>query len=134
MRVAVTLLAGALLLLGTLRGDDDAFPFGPFSMYSSARNLDEPVGDTRLYGIDQAGEELLLLQSLTGLRRAEIEGQLPRFTADPSLLALVAKAYERRNPEEPPLRQVQILVRWNELRDGQPTGRTWDEVVTTWRR
>ena len=133
-RALVTVLGLMLLVLGSAWGSDDHFPFGPFLMYADARGADEPIGDTHTYGVDTTGARLLLDQSLTGLRRAEIEGQLGRFTRSPSLLRHIADAYARRNPQAPPLRRVSVVVRWHELRDGALTGESSVEVISSWRR
>ena len=37
-----------LLLAGTVWGDDDAFPFGPFRMYSTRNDPNAPVISTRV--------------------------------------------------------------------------------------
>jgi hypothetical protein len=134
VRTLVTVAVAGLLLLGSGWGSDDHFPFGPLLMYAEARGLDEPIADTQAFGVDTAGARLRLDQSLTGLRRAEIEGQLARFVEAPSLLRFVAEAYARRNPSAPPLRRVTIIITWHEMRNGVVTGASSDERVTTWRR
>jgi hypothetical protein len=133
-RIAVTVLACALLLIGSLWGDDDEFPFGPFRMYASVPDVNAPARDTRLEAIDGAGATVLLTERNTGIRRAEIEGQMDRFLGDPALLRVVAAAYAKRNRQAPELRQVRIVIRWHDIRDGVPTGAWHDEVVTTWTR
>jgi hypothetical protein len=134
IRVVATLVVAALLLVGTLWGQDDDFPFGPFRMYSTTAKLNAPAPDTRVEATDATGAVVLLTQQNTGIRRAEIEGQEPRFTADPALLKVVSDAYAKRNPKAPQVEQVRIVIRWYELRDGLPTGAWRDEVVTTWTR
>lgn len=129
---AVTVVVG--VVVSNQWGSDDDFPFAPFKMYATSRALDEPVGDTQILGLDDAGRKLPLTQAATGIRRAEIEGQLPRFVDDPDLLALVADAYAARNPGLPALSGVSIVVEWNELDDGVVTGSSWIEEVVTWRR
>lgn len=133
-RIAVTLLAGALLLAGSIWGDDDDFPFGPFRMYSTVPDVNAPARDTRVEATDGAGATVLLTERNTGIRRAEIEGQLDRFRRDPGLLGVLATAYAKRNRQAPELRQVRIVIRWHDIRDGAPTGGWHDEVVTTWAR
>jgi hypothetical protein len=131
-RVGVTLLAGALLLAGSIWGDDDEFPFGPFRMYASVPDLDAPARDTRVEATDAAGATVLLTEKNTGIRRAEVEGQMDRFRRDPALLSVVATAYARRHQRAAALSQVRIVVRWHDMKDGRPTGAWHDEVVTTW--
>lgn len=130
--MAVTLVAAALLVAGTVWGEDDHFPFGPFKMYASAVDPDAPVIDTRVEAVDLAGGTVLITPGNTGIRRAEFEGQLGRFAGDPGLLAAVVDGYARRNPEAPALREVRVVSRWHEIRDFRPTGVWRDEVVAAW--
>jgi hypothetical protein len=132
LRVGFTVLIAALLLAGTLIGSDDDFPFGPFRMYATTDQPDGTVADTRVEGVDSRGTEILLTENNTGIRRAEIEGQLDRFAADPSLLHTVADAYAERNPKAPPIVRIAVVVRWHELRGGAPTGGYHDETRAVW--
>jgi hypothetical protein len=134
LRVIATLTGGAVLLAGTVVGTDDDFPFGPFRVYATAEHLDAPVADTRVDAVDTAGHRRTLTQTDTGIRRAEIEGQLDRFATQPALLSTVARAYERRNPGAAPLAAITVVVRWHEVRDGRSTGRYHDETRVVWRR
>jgi hypothetical protein len=131
-RILVTLLGAALLLAGTLWGQDDDFPFGPFRMYASSNPPDDPAPDTRVEGVDAAGRTVALGQDNTGIRRAEIEGQQGRYAADPSLLREVADAYADRHPDAPALVEVRIVIRWHDIKGGRPTGRSSDETVVRW--
>ena len=132
-RLLVTVVAAGLLIAGSLWGEDDHFPFGPFKMYASAVDPDAPAEDTRVEGVDGTGAVVLITPENTGIRRAEFEGQLGRFREDPALLSTVADAYASRNPTAPPLQEVRIVVRWHEVRDFEVTGNWTDEVVATWR-
>ncbi|MGH3682035.1 MAG: hypothetical protein ACRDT2_17505 [Natronosporangium sp.] len=134
VRLAVTAVAAGLLLAGTVWGEDDHFPFGPFKMYASAVDPDAPAEDTRLEATDAAGQTVLLTPANTGFRRAEFEGQLGRFEQQPELLATVLDAYQRRNPAAPHPVEVRLVVRWHEVRDFEVTGAWHDEVLATWRR
>jgi hypothetical protein len=117
-----------LLLAGTLIGQDDDFPFGPFRMYATTDKIDAPVRSTRLEAVTVDGRQLVLGDSDTGLRRAEIEGQLPRFRRQPSLLDAIGAAYARRHPDGPKLARIDIVIRQLALRDGRPTGASHDTV------
>jgi hypothetical protein len=132
LRLPVTLVGAVLVLAGTLWGDDDHFPFGPFKMYASAVDPDAPAEDTRVEATDGSGAVVLVTPENTGIRRAEFEGQLGRFREQPALLRTVADAYERRNPDAPPLRELRLVIRWHEVRDFEVTGRWDEEVVATW--
>ena len=132
-RVLITLIGAGLLLAGTLWGQDDHFPFGPFRMYSTAPGPDEDAPDTRVEAVAADGAVVPLTERNSGVRRAEIEGQQQRYAADPDLLREVADAYAARNPGAPPLVEVRIVVRWHGVRDSRPTGESTDEVVVRWR-
>ncbi|SCG43986.1 hypothetical protein [Micromonospora inositola] len=132
VRLGVTALGLALLLVGTVRGTDDDFPFGPFRMYSTSDPPDAPAPDTRVEGVDRTGAVVELGQDATGIRRAEIEGQQGRYVADPALLRQVADAYAERHPAAPALVEMRIVIRWYGIRDGRPTGRWTDETAVRW--
>lgn len=128
-RLASVAVVLALLLAGTVWGDDDAFPFGPFRMYSTRNDPNTPVISTRAVGITAAGEEVRLSGGQVGLRRAEFEGQIQRLREEPELLGLLADAFAEANPSAPELVAVQMVHRKFELSDGQPTGGYTDTVV-----
>jgi hypothetical protein len=133
IRVVVALAGAALLLVGTLVGQDDDFPFGPFRMYATADKLNAPVHDTRLRAVDASGRHLQLTDTQTGFRRAELEGQLPRIQRHPELLGAIATAYHRRQPDAPRLVRIDVVVRLLALRDGRPTGAYTERTEATWR-
>ncbi len=128
-RLASVLVVLALLLAGTVWGDDDAFPFGPFRMYSTRNDPNTPVISTRAVGVTAAGEEVRLSGGQVGLRRAEFEGQINRLREQPELLGLLADAFADAHPAAPELVAVQVLHRRYELSDGRPTGDYTDTVV-----
>ena len=129
--LAATVVFG-LLLLGTWRGDDDHFPFGPFRMYASTQALDAPTSWLLLEADAADGNHIELGESDSGLRRAELEGQAGQLSADPSRLAAVAAAYHHRHATAPALVAVQLVQRSQPMRDGQPVGATTDAVIARW--
>ncbi|MBM0232622.1 hypothetical protein JNW91_12570 [Micromonospora sp. STR1_7] len=131
-RLGATALGLVLLLVGTLWGSDDDFPFGPFRMYSTSNPPNAPAPDTRVEGVNTSGAVIDLDQNATGIRRAEIEGQQARYAADPTLLTEVADAYAERHPDADPLVEVRIVIRWHDIRAGRPTGQHTDETVVRW--
>lgn len=132
IRLLAAAVVLALTLVGTVWGQDTAFPVGPFRMYATRDGLDAPVSSTRVDGVNLAGTRVAIDDSETGLRRAEIEGQIRRLIADPSLLGLIADAYARRNPSKPPLSRMEVVVRRYELRDGARTGDYTETVLAAW--
>jgi len=128
-RLAATLIVLAVVLAGTLWGDDDEFPFGPFRMYSTRADPNAPVVSTRTVGVTADGEEVRLSGGEVGLRRAEFEGQLDRIEARPELLGLLADAFAETHPSAPDLVAVQVVQRRFELEDGRQTGDYADHVL-----
>jgi hypothetical protein len=131
-RVVITALGSMMLLAGTFWGQDDAFPFGPFRMYSTAPDPDKAAPDTRVEGVDTTGRTVVLTEGNSGFRRAEIEGRQHQYVDDPAQLRQVAQAYAARNPGAPPLREIRIVVRWWGIADARPTGTSTDQVVVRW--
>lgn len=133
-RTAVTLFFAALLLAGTFVGQDGDFPFGPFRMYATRDDPNGTVLSTRVEAVDATGRTFVVSDRATGLRRAEIEGQTPRFTADPSLLAAISLAHDRLRPNESEYVTVRIVQARYQLRDSRPSGQVTDTVVASWSR
>ena len=134
VRVAVTVALAAVTVAGTLVGQDDDFPFGPFRMYSTRDDPDGVVRGARVEAVDATGRVLVVPDSATGLRRAEIEGMADRFVRDPSLLAQVSRAHDRLHPDEPSYDVVRVVVSEVRLRDSRPVGVPRDEVLVSWTR
>jgi hypothetical protein len=132
-RLAATLIAGVLLLVGTLWGADDHFPFGPFLMYAGVNPPNEPAPDPRIEGTTAEGVVIQLGEKQTGLRRAEVEGQQQSFIDDHSRLREVVDAYDRRNPDGPRLAEIRYVMRKHEIKTSRPTGKWQDEVLAAWR-
>ena len=128
-RLVVTAAVFAVVMTGTVWGNDSDFPFGPFRMYSTRADPNAPVVSTRVVGLTEAGQEVRLSGGEVGLRRAEFEGQLPRMREHPELLGLLAETYAERHPDAEPLVEVHVVQRRFELVDGQRTGEYSDTVV-----
>ena len=133
-RLLVTAVVFGLLLTGTAIGQDDAFPFGPFRMYATRDDPDGHVLSTRVEAVDVTGRVLVVPDTATGLRRAEIEGQVARFRAEPGLLALLSDAHDRLHPDEPAYDEVRVVERRYRLHDSRPTGDATEQVVARWHR
>lgn len=134
VRLGVTGLVLGLLVAGTVVGSDDHFPFGPFSMYSSAHDPNAGVVSNTVEAVLDDGRVVAVSDGDTGMRRAEVEGQLPRFIEDPQVLEQLAVAHERRSPDAPRYAAVRVVRRSYQLRDGRPVGAVTEEVVAEWVR
>ena len=133
-RAVRLVVAGAVLVviaIGSAWGTDADFPFGPWKMYSTRADPDQPVISTRVVGLTAAGAEVKLSGGQVGLRRAEFEGQLPRIESDPGLLELLADSYAESSPDAPEFEAVAVIQRRYELRDGLQTGDYTDQVIVT---
>ena len=130
--MAVTALLVLLVLAGTFVGQDDDFPFGPFRMYATRDDPDGEVRSARVEAVDRAGRVRTVDERSTGLKRAEVEGQTPRFLAESETLGLLAEAHARLRPDESPLVEVRVVERSHVLRDSRPTGEQSERVVARW--
>lgn len=132
VRLVAVAVVLALATVGTVWGQDSAFPMGPFRMYATRSEPDGPVSSTRVDGVTPAGVRVPISDAETGLRRAEIEGQTQRLIDDPRLLELVAESFARRNPDRVPLTRIEIVVRRYDLRAGVRTGGYTDTLLAVW--
>jgi hypothetical protein len=133
VRLAATAVVAALLLLGTFKGDDDHFPFGPFRMYSTTNELDGTVNAIKFKARTATGEEIEPRSQDFGLRPAEINGQVGLIRRDPSLLAHLADTYEEVHPDREPLVELELWYGLHQLRNGQPVSYS-EEEVASWAR
>jgi len=127
-------VGAALLLTGTLVGQDDHFPFGPFRMYATRDAPDGMVRSLRVEAVDATGRVLVVPDSATGLRRAEIEGQGSRLVADPDLLGEVSRAHDRLHPAQPAYEVVRVVATDTVLHDSRPSEVRSEQVLATWSR
>ena len=133
-RTAVALALAALVLAGTAVGQDDDFPFGPFRMYSTRDDPDGTVVSARVEAVDRRGAVRTVDERSTGLKRAEVEGQVRRFVADPELLGALSRAHDQLRPDEPAFAEVRVVERTTRLVDSRPTGPAAERVVVRWVR
>lgn len=122
-----------ITLAGTLYGQDSWFPFGPFRMYSTRDNPNAPVKSTLMQAITASGKRITITGVETGLRRAEVEGQLGRFEHNPKLLRTVADDYQRRHPGTD-LAAIEIVTRNYGLHNGAATGHYTQTLLAHWSR
>lgn len=134
---SVRLAASALFLIGLLWGTfwglDDHFPFGPFRMYSTTDEVDGPIRSLMFEGTDVSGETFVIPSARFGLRRAEADGQVASVREDAEFLSYFAEAYERFNPEAPPLIRLRMYYRIDELEGRRPVAES-EEEIATWER
>ena len=133
-RVLAAVALVVLLLNGSLRMEDDAWPFGPMSQYAFSPPENDTVVVTRVYGLLPDGErvELPLRVETAGISRAEIEARIPAIERDPSLLRAVTDGWSARNPTSPRPVEVFLVQDETHLLRGRPT--STDQVpLAQWR-
>jgi hypothetical protein len=132
-RVGVAVLGIGLLLNGSLRESDDAWPFGPLSQYAFSPPPDATIVITRVEGrlADGRRIDLPLRVGTAGISRAEIEARIPAILADPALLRSVADGWTARNRRAPALEQLWLVQDETRLVDGHK-GPTRLVELTSW--
>lgn len=133
-RLVLATIALLLLLYGTFFGSDADFPFGPFRMYATRNAPDGTVNSLRLEAVNAQNELIGVSAGSVGLRRAELEGSLPRMKNDPALMAEIVERYADNNPGKPPLIELHVVVRVMELKAGKETGTYADHIEAVWKQ
>ena len=133
IRAVATATVLLTLLAGSAWGEDDHFPFGPFRMFSRTTKSTGRVTASRIEAITADGRTITIADARLGLRRAEVEGQIPRFRRDPALLAHLVDAYERFQPDGPELVELRVVNDISRLTDGRVTSRE-TRLVAAWER
>ena len=133
-RVVATLAVAALTLLGTRYSEDEAFPFGPMSMFAFRTEPDGRVDVASLRGIVAGSpREVEISPATFGLRRAEVEGSMGRMAKDPTLLGELVRAREAIRPDLPRVDYLRIVQTNYLLENGQQKGFR-QATVAEWRR
>lgn len=134
-RLGVAALGLAALLHGTLRDSDDFFPFGSMAQYATAHDLDGQTRSTYILADTESGRtevRVPLNATGTGIGRAEVEGQLPRFIDDPSLMQVIADAYRAIHPARDQYTHMYLMRDTYQLRDGYVVGDPVTEQLADW--
>ncbi len=134
VRLLVPVVVALLLVLGTWKGQDDNFPFGPFRMYSTKQELDGEVRSLQLWGLRHCGGWTNLdIEENFALRRADLEGQLGKLAVKPTvLLAELEPTYQRLHPGGFPFAALELRDRIYDLEDGKPISERF-RILGTWR-
>jgi hypothetical protein len=118
------------IAIGSLWATDDAWPFAPFRMYATATRLDGVVLKAGFRGTTRDGRTMDIPSSWTGLRPAEVEGQMGLRSKHlpPGALAQLAAAWNREHPPSQHLVRLALRLSGQRLRNGQPVARVAREV------
>jgi len=130
-RAIATIAVLGALLAGGFFGDDDHFPFGPMRMYSTTNEVDGPVSSIHLEGTTVDGEVVAIKINAIGMRPAELDGQVPRFRADPSLMRSVLETYEKTNPDGYDLVSLRLVRGIHQLEDRKEISYS-EELIAEW--
>ena len=132
----IAAFAGIVALVhGTIADSDDYFPFGSMSQYATAHDLDAKVNSTYMLADTENGRRKVrvpLNATGTGIGRAEVEGQIDRLVADPSLLQSIADAYHAIHPERDQYTTLYLMRDTYQLRDGYQTGPPVTDELARW--
>jgi hypothetical protein len=132
-RASATVVAAGLLLAGSVWGSDDDFPFGPFRMYAGVNDPNGVVVSSYLQATLPGGKVIRVDERGTGLRRAELEAELPDFVRDPASLSRLAAAHHRLHPDEAPYVAVEV-VRLDQHLHHAALAQQTSTVVAEWRQ
>ena len=134
VRVGVAVVGIGLLINGSVRASDDAWPFGPMSQYAGAVADDASITYTRISAQTDAGTTIDVPLNIegAGVARAEIEARTGEIVADPSLLQSVADGWARQHPDQPKYVKLELIRDTTTLVKGRVEGPPKAEVLATW--
>jgi hypothetical protein len=133
-RVLLLATLTALFVAGSLKGNDTAWPFGPWRMFATSQATTGAVWAFEIQAETAAGQwfNAPLSPSNVGLNRAEIEGRIPQITSDPAMLGTLAVSHSRLKPHEPAWVGVRVIRNATVIVNRVPTGAVDTTVIATW--
>ena len=129
VRLVITVVVFSLVIAGAFVGTDHDFPFGPFRMYSTSGRSTGAVRTAALKGWWH-GRPVEVHSESIGVRRAELEGQYPRFRSDPRLLAAMAHEFRSRGVRIDRLQLIAVIRR---VVNGHRVGKSSHVVLAQWK-
>ena len=134
LRILVAVVGIGLLINGSVRATDDAWPFGPMSQYAMSVPDDAKITYTRISALTDAGTTVDVPLNIegAGVARAEIEARTGDIVKDPSLLQQVADGWAKKHPDKPKYVKLQLIVDTTQLVNGRVEGPPTSEVLATW--
>jgi hypothetical protein len=117
LRLAAVLIVLVLVIAGTVNGQDDDFPFGPFKMYSTRDNPNGQVSELRVQLLLQSGGVQDVTNASGAPRRAELEGRVADLSAHPAELAKLAPSYVAH--ASGPVRELRLVWLVHPLHHGR---------------
>ena len=134
VRVLVVVAGIGLLINGSVRASDDAWPFGPMSQYAMSVPDDAKIDYTRISAVTDAGTTVDVPLNIegAGVARAEIEARAGEIEKDPSLLQQVADGWARKHPDKPKYVKLELIRDTTQLVKGRVEGPPTSQVLATW--
>jgi hypothetical protein len=134
LRVLVAVVGIGLLINGSVRATDDAWPFGPMSQYAMSVPDDAAITYTRISARTDAGTTVDVPLNIegAGVARAEIEARTGEIVKNPSLLQQVADGWAKKHPDQPKYVKLELIRDTTQLVDGRVDGPPTSEVLATW--
>lgn len=134
VRVLVAVVGIVLLINGSVRASDDAWPFGPMSQYAGSVPDDAKIDFTRVSAVTDAGTTVDVPLNIegAGVARAEIEARAGEIVKDPSLLQQVADGWARKHPDKPKYVKLELIRDTTQLVKGRVVGPPTPQVLATW--
>jgi hypothetical protein len=134
IRIAVALVGIGLLINGSVRASDDAWPFGPMSQYAGSVADDAKIDYTRISAVTDAGTTVDVPLNIegAGVARAEIEARTGEIIKDPSLLQQVADGWAQKHPDKPKYVKLELIRDTTQLVKGRVEGPPVSQVLATW--
>jgi len=132
-RLAVTAAAAGCVLYGTVTGAEKMFPAGPMTQYAFYIAPDGQVDSIQVFADTTAGTHVPvhLSPSGVGVKRADVEIQLPAIERNPSLLRTIAVAQRRLHPHQPQYVRLYVVDTVIPLHDRVP-GASYTNVLVSW--
>lgn len=126
-------MAAACVLYGTVAGAEKMFPAGPMTQYAFYVPPNGRVESIQVFADTTAGAHVPvhLSPSGVGVKRADIEIQLPAIERDPSLLRTLAVAQRRLHPDQPQFVKLYVVDTVIPLRDRVPQP-SYTKVLAVW--
>jgi hypothetical protein len=134
LRVLVAVVGIGLLINGSVRATDDAWPFGPMSQYAMSVPDDASITYTRISAQTDAGTTVDVPLNIegAGVARAEIEARTGEIVDNPSLLQQVADGWAKKHPDQPKYVKLELIRDTTQLVKGRVEGPPTSEVLATW--
>jgi hypothetical protein len=132
-RLLVTVIALGCLAYGTVRGAEKMFPAGPMTQYAFYISPNGSVDSITVWADTSVGTHVPVELNAhgVGIKRADIEIQLPRIERDPSRLQAIADAQRRLHPAQPGFTTLYVVDTGVRLHDRVPGAKT-SRVLVTW--